>query len=143
MSNNATATLTVGSSGVSDGQSYVGGTAPANYVGNYIWPTSDPFAIQVVGDYAYVTYYASGYLEILDISNPGYPVEVGQVVIGTVSTPTGLYVSGRYAYLTSAYDSTLWIANVSNPSNPLVVSDIGTGTILHPNSIYVQGRYAI
>jgi hypothetical protein len=70
----------------------------------------------------------TGWLHILDVSNPASPVEIGGIDlwIGTVHTePYSVQVVGTLAYVT--YGSAgLRILDVSDPASPLQVGEFDT-----------------
>jgi hypothetical protein len=78
-----------------------------------------PFDVAVQGNFAYVG--VGPDLVILDVSDPGFPVSVGQ----SGSTPgiiTSVAVAGNYAYIIKQYRaSSLHILNVANATAPVEV----------------------
>ena len=138
--NNTTATLTIGNSGTSTGQLYVGGQVPVNYIGSITTGLNDPIGNFVSGNYDYVANSTNNALTIFDISNPANPVRVGSSTNG-LSQPYSVYVSGRYAYVASYGNSALVIFDISNPANPVEVGSSISG-LDNPYSVYVSGRYA-
>nr|WP_319375094.1 PGF-pre-PGF domain-containing protein [uncultured Methanoregula sp.] len=115
-----------------------------------------PNSVYVVGNYAYVVSTSSNALEIVNISNPAYPVHTGSISNGggggsgaLLDTPWSVYVSGNYAYVASYGSSALEIVNISNPESPTHTGSIadggggGSGALLNnPTSVYVVGNYA-
>jgi hypothetical protein len=63
-----------------------------------------PTAIQVSGDYAYVSSYNSRALEIINVSNPASPFHEGALLNGQnnalMDSPTDLFINGSYVYTT-------------------------------------------
>jgi hypothetical protein len=139
ITNNATATETIGNSGTATGQLYVGGSIPTAAVGS-VSTGASPFSVFISGHYAYVANESSSTLGIYDVSNPTNPTAVSSTSTGTSAQPEAVYVSGRYAYVTNEGNSTLAIFDVSNPVVPVLIDTISTGT--NPGDIYVSGRYA-
>jgi hypothetical protein len=94
-------------------------------------------SVVVVGSYAYVAAAESG-LRVLNISDPGNPVEIGHY--DTPGYAIDITVSGSYAYL-AAGDNGLRIINISNPSAP---TEIGfyKASWWEARAVAVADRYA-
>ena len=108
-------------------------TAPQSYlqivnVGNPAAPTvigslvgAGGYGVAVLGDFAYIA--GGNDLEVVDVSDPTTPVEVG-----TLSTPgdaLGVAVSGSRAYL-AAGDAGLHVIDISNPAAPQLLGTANT-----------------
>jgi len=98
----------------------------------------EAYGIDVVGNYAYVTNIQalSVGIEILDISDPYYPVSVG-------FTPypgrrSDIEVSGNYAYV--ATGDGLEVIDVDDPTDPFVVGSVSTPGAA--GRLAVSGDYA-
>ncbi|HEY2003645.1 MAG TPA: hypothetical protein VGH44_00845 [Candidatus Saccharimonadia bacterium] len=111
--------------------------------------TAQPWGIEVVGNYAYITDYATDLLQIVDVSNPMTPTSLGTVTThnGVCVGPRSVYVEGHYAYVVSdgggvTADSCFQVFDVSNPSGPVQLGPNFTTGISQPKRVYVQGRYA-
>jgi len=94
-----------------------------------------PLRIKVYGKYAYITskeVYDSKNedgLEIVDISNPIFPIHAGKITNNICDTanlpngcalenPTGIFISGKYAYVTSYNENGLEIIDISGIDSP-------------------------
>ena len=91
-------------------------------------------ALALSGNYAYTS---SGPIEIIDITNPASPINVGTYT--TPSTTQDIEIQDTYAYLACA-SAGLRILNLSNPTNP-----VETGYNTTANNAYgvaVRGNYA-
>ena len=77
-------------------------------------------AEDVQGDYAFIVNEETD-LRILDISNPSFPTEVGNIALGS----NDVEVQGDYAYITHYY-SGLHIVDFSQPSAPYEVGNYDT-----------------
>ncbi len=91
------------------------------------------YDVAVSGSYAYL---AGGDFQIIDISNPALPSEVGSY---NAPFSTDLALSGPYAYLVD-YDDGLDIVSIANPSAPVTVSSIDTPG--SPKDVAISGVYA-
>ena len=99
------------------------------------WANGPCKAVDVSGNIAY--FGNGGYLEVVDISNPANPNELGKVLIP--SAVSGVAVSGSYVYVAN-YVAGLRIIDVSTPSSPVEVGFIYTGGDAW--SVTVSGSYA-
>lgn len=133
----------------------------------YVFDISDPTNISQTGTFTcaagcndfdldgnYV-YLANSYygLEILDISTPSNPTEVGSYndITGSLASITDVVKSGNYAYAIksdntdSSSTDKLYVYNVSTPSAPSLLSSISynddTDTNLIPRGISFDGTY--
>ena len=89
-------------------------------IGNYS-DGGDAKGVYISGNLAYVT--DSSYLEILNITDPTNPVEIGQCFVN------GAYdveISGNFAFVTRWLDG-LSIIDIRDPTNPQEVSVINNG----------------
>ena len=85
------------------------------------WPFDPAHAIAASGDYAY---FGSGSaLLVADVSDPGAPNVVGQVVLP--DSIGDIEVSGNHVYL-AAWDAGLRVVDVSDPTNPVEVGFVDT-----------------
>lgn len=75
-----------------------------------------PFAVDIVGDLAYVADLARG-LMVVDVSMPSTPRVIGG--IATIKSPSDVEVSGGLAYL--ATENGLQVVDISEPRSPQVV----------------------
>ena len=82
-------------------------------------PLSYAKDVVVVGNYAYAV---GDWLEILDMSNPGTPVQVGSC---DINDGWGVEVVGNYAYVADN-ESGLKIINISNPTAPVLTGSYDT-----------------
>jgi hypothetical protein len=104
---------------------------------NYL---SDPRAVDIVGDYAYVVAYTDNALSIVDISDPTTPVRVGGVQGGGIDGPYDIKVRGDFAYVAEKTDGELSIFDISSSTNPTFVSSTTVGS--DPYYLDVSGNYA-
>ncbi len=115
-----------------------------------------PRDIAIDGKYAYVASFTDSALDVVDISDPSNPFEVGYITDNSTGGSAtalegarGVYVKGNYAYVVSNVDSALSIIDISNKSNLSQVSYIqdnslgGRATNLTTaNFVWVAGNYA-
>ncbi|MEO0289055.1 MAG: T9SS type A sorting domain-containing protein [candidate division WOR-3 bacterium] len=92
--------------------------------------------VYVLGNYAYIVTYDSGF-RIIDISNPSSPTEVGYY--DTPGNAYGVCVTGGYAYVADG-DSGLRIIDISIPTSPSEVGYYNTPD--WATDVYVSGGYA-
>ncbi len=113
----------------------------------------NPVSVYVSGNFAYVASSNGNSLEIIDISNPTSPVQVGHLASGNggalLDLPTSVFVSGNYAYVTAGINglvSNLEIVDVTNPANPVhkgsLVNGYGGSKLDGASSVFVLGNYA-
>ena len=88
-----------------------------------LYDGGNPHNVMVSGDLAFV---ADGYegLEIINISNPSNPVELGQY--GSGGNYYDVWVEGDLAFI-AAYADGLVIVNISNPNTPSFVGNYDDG----------------
>ncbi|MEO0004862.1 MAG: T9SS type A sorting domain-containing protein [candidate division WOR-3 bacterium] len=91
--------------------------------------TDDVF---VSGNYAYIADCCDG-LRIIDISNPTYPVEVGEC--STRIWAQAVHVLGDYAYIADGRGLT--IVNVTDPANPFIVGYCESLGMAHSLGLFV------
>ena len=99
------------------------------------WANGPCVAVDVSGNIAY--FGNGGYLEVVDISDPANPIELGKVL--TPSEVSGVAVSGSYAYVADGWKG-LRIIDVSTPSSPVEVGFYYTG--VYAFGVAVSGSYA-
>lgn len=99
------------------------------------WANGSCQAVDVSGNIAYFS--NGGYLEVVDISDPANPIELGKVL--TPAVVNGVAVSGSYAYVADGGGG-LRIIDVSTPSSPFEVGFFDTGG--EAMSVAVSGSYA-
>ena len=105
-------------------------------------------AVDIVGDYAYVTAYLDDGVEIFDISDPTSPVSVGRITDNGTTELDGAWdieVVGNYAYIVSFLDDGLEILDISDPTNPThvgAITDNATTRLNGAAAIKVVGNYA-
>ncbi|MCX5800823.1 MAG: hypothetical protein NTX17_05485 [Candidatus Eisenbacteria bacterium] len=100
------------------------------------WSDVVPYGVAVSGDYAYVTLRGSG-LAVVNISDPGAPVQVGACV--TLGGAWAVAVDGDYAYLADGAGG-LKVIDISVPASPVVVSVCSEG--FDARGVAVSGDYA-
>ena len=114
---------------------------------------NDPVRVHVSGNYAYIISPGSRALEIIDISNPGWPKHAGCLRDGEggahLNNSYDVFVSGSYAYIPSMGDDALEIVDVSDPAAPKHKGSIIVGAEQYynpvpkgPVSVFVAGNYA-
>ncbi|NOY96724.1 MAG: T9SS type A sorting domain-containing protein [Chlorobi bacterium] len=94
--------------------------------------------INVLGNYAYVTFGMHGGLKIIDISDPLNPVETG-------SLPGRAYaidVRDSLAYVVGANEEGFSIVSISDPYDPKVISYSAIDRISFARDIFVKGDFA-
>jgi hypothetical protein len=104
----------------------------------------------VSGDYAYVTARTSDTLEVIDVSDPLYPVLVGSLADGdggaVLDGAWSVVVEGSYAFVTAKDGDALQVIDVSDPANPTAVATLADGDggaeLNAPISIDIEGDYA-
>lgn len=87
------------------------------------WANGPCYAVEVVDNIAY--FGNGGYLEIVDISDPANPIELGKVL--NPSVVLGIAVSGSYVYVADG-GAGLRIIDVSTPSSPVEAGFFDTGS---------------
>nr|WP_320161589.1 PGF-pre-PGF domain-containing protein [uncultured Methanoregula sp.] len=106
-------------------------------------------SVYVSGNYAYVASYASGALEIVNVTDPVSPTHKGKITNGDGGAALlgaySVFVSGNYAYVASQNSNALEIVDVTDPASPTHKGKITNGGIVAldtPTSVYVSGNYA-
>lgn len=97
-----------------------------------------PYAIDVSGNYAYITTFFGNTLNVVNITNPSAPIMVGAVSTGL--TPYAVAVSGNYAYVVNNGSNNLQVIDISTPTAPIIVGSVATGS--GPTKVEVVGNYA-
>lgn len=104
-------------------------------------------AVAVAGKCAYVIYrYVPKdknarrcVLQVLDLSNPKAPAELGSFESETADQFLDLAVSGKNAYIADKA-STLWVVDISDPKVPV---EVGSCDALgEPHGVFVAGKFA-
>ena len=95
--------------------------------------------VVVVDDLAYVATGLSG-LQIVDVSDPEYPITTG--IWDDCISVSNVEVSGEYAQVVDDSD-TLCVINISNPQDPYLVSRYGTQDHIYDLSISDNFAYAV
>lgn len=100
-----------------------------------------PTAIQVSGDYAYVSSYNSRALEIINVSNPASPVHEGALLNGVnnalMDSPTDLFINGSYVYTTiSGLYNAVNVAFLYGPS----ISDFSPASASPNTTVTITGK---
>ena len=113
---------------------------------------SRPNQVVVQNDYAYVvSELGDDALEIIDISNPAYPLHKGSITKDENGNklffdPKSLDVSGNYAYVANFFANSLEVIDVSDPLSPIPVGKISHGeggaSLIRPAYVQVAGNYA-
>ena len=99
------------------------------------------FYIYGYGKYIYIVSLGNsfGQLTALDVSNPGFPVQVGNINIG--SGANDVKVVGHYAYVVT-FNASFHVIDVSDPANMFVTGTFSAGGPTSFNGVDVQGKYA-
>lgn len=84
-----------------------------------------PMAIEVNGSYAYFGGGYSGYLMIVDVSNPAAPFQTG-ITYNLTGGVRQISVIGNTAYAVTSSDS-LFAIDISNKTNPIVLGKVFIG----------------
>ena len=108
---------------------------------------SRPRNVFVKGNHAYVTSFADGGLQVIDISDPTNPMGVGIFDDGAfvLRGAFDVFVQGNYAYVVGRRDHGFQIVDISDPTNPIGVGQLGDAANLFLRSaieVFVQGNYA-
>ena len=99
------------------------------------WAYGPCSSVDVVSNIAY--FGNGGYLEIVDVSDPANPVELGRILIP--SCVEGIAINGNHAYVADD-DAGLRIIDVFDPSHPTETGFFDTGC--RANAVAVSGAYA-
>ena len=94
--------------------------------------------IALSGNYAY-TVSDTGWVNVVNVSNPATPLLVGSTQNAVAASPTVLSVKGSYLYVGSSA-GTLSVWGVSNPASPTLIGQTNTG--VGGSSFYLGNRYA-
>jgi len=101
-----------------------------------------PKAIEVIGNYAYITYVddedTSKFI-IYDVFNPLNIVNKGEVELETNTAGNDIAIIGNYAYIASSVDG-LIIIDISDKNNPTITGDPNSGT--NGKGVYVAEGFA-
>ena len=98
--------------------------------------TTNPQAVAVSGNYAYVAVDAAG-LSVVNISNPASPSLV--TTYNTPGSATGVSISGDYAFVADG-GSGLCILDISSPDSPTLAGSVDTPDFSY--DVKVSGDYA-
>lgn len=99
------------------------------------WANGPCYSTKIVGTTAYIG--NGSYLDILNVSNPGSPIEMGKILLPSVVQD--VIINGNYAYVADN-EAGLRIINISNPNNPIETGYYDTGA--NASSVVVMGNYA-
>ncbi|MBK7383619.1 MAG: hypothetical protein IPI81_09825 [Flavobacteriales bacterium] len=99
---------------------------------------SNPYDIEVSGNYAYVLGRGNNSILVFDVSTPSAPVL--STTIGMSIAPFSIAVSGNYAYVVGRYGTDMLVFDISTPTAPSLSATIPTGLGLY--EITVSGNYA-
>ncbi|MCP4993628.1 MAG: hypothetical protein GY934_07570, partial [Gammaproteobacteria bacterium] len=107
---------------------------------NYLTLADTGNTIDVDGSYAYIG--TNDGLVVVDVTDPGSPVQVGALSLGT--QVADIKVQGQYAYLATSTVA-LVVVDISDVTNPLAVTSLGAGTAsadlaLSRNQLYVAAQ---
>jgi tetratricopeptide (TPR) repeat protein len=109
---------------------------PPSELGQFDDGSGEARGVYVSGTVAYVADGGDG-LEIIDVSDPANPTELGQFDDG--GSAQGVYISGTIAYVADGEDG-LEIIDVSDPANPTELGQFDDGGSAH--GVYVSGTVA-
>lgn len=142
---------TLALSGVATGVTVVGSTAyvAAGAQGLVIVNIADPthpvvlghtlfaaYGVRVIGSTAYVA--AGSGLQIVDMSNPAAPLQVGAVIFNTpYAAATDVEIVGTIAYVAAGIGG-VQAVDISNPSNPSVMTM--TTIVGYPQRLAIQNN---
>lgn len=101
------------------------------FVASSLSLTGTPTNIYVSGNYAYVSNQDdSQELQVIDVTTPTAPSQVGSFDAAGTANPNGVYASGTMAYLVrdSSTSDELIVVNVSTPSSPTLAGSLNLGT---------------
>ncbi len=98
----------------------------------------------VSGRYAYVGVSSQWGLSVVDFTNPGSPVVVGNVQdITNLNGAFGMALSGKYVFIAANGTTRVTAVDISNPYAPTVVGSISDSTyISFPRGLAIAGKYA-
>ena len=108
-------------------------------VGSIASVGAQPNNVIVSGNYAYLSDLSGGIVEIINISNPTSPQNVGQI---NVTFTSSMAISGQYLYILSdgPSGSLLNVFSIATRSKPNLVASYSL--ISNPNQIVINGNYA-
>ncbi|MFX0057137.1 MAG: LVIVD repeat-containing protein, partial [Candidatus Heimdallarchaeota archaeon] len=108
-------------------------------VANCSLPSGNAAAIFVLGDFLYLTntLSESGYLYIIDISDPINPYIAGYCE--TIDMTLSVFVDGCYAYIATSF-SGVQVIRISDPISPSIIGFYDTSW--SSEDIYISGDYA-
>jgi len=129
-SGTAPAACTVESGDISEISSYTG----ANL--------DQAMGVTVSGNYAYVASYNIDSLTVIDISNPGSPIELDSISSANLDGATDVAVSGNYAYVVSWVSDSITSIDISDPSNLSEVDSHTSANLDGAEGIIISGSYA-
>jgi hypothetical protein len=97
----------------------------------------DAFAITVQGRYAFISNYATGNIQVLDVSNPATPTSVTS--ISTTNPVNQLILQGHLLYALEYIGNRFQVFDVTNPAS---LSNLGSvNTDVRPSGASASGRY--
>lgn len=100
---------------------------------------TDPIAVYVQNNIAYVINNTPNSLVLFDVSNPNAIVPLGTAPLSAV--PQSLFVVGNFAYVVVGTPGSLVILDVTDPH--LIIQRSSTSTFLNlPTSVFVLGNFA-
>lgn len=91
-------------------------------------------SVAVSGNYAYLT--TSGSLNIIDVSNPQQPHQLGSLYLGS---PSSIALAGNVAYITD-YTLGLVVVDLNDPNNPFIISCLNPRVTSALNRCQIQGN---
>ncbi len=109
---------------------------PAAYVITSYQGVSGVSGLDVSGDYAYVSDRDTGFMRVVDISNPSSPSPAGSYYTGGV--PSTIDVEGDFAYVGMA-DNGMLVIDVSDPTTPV---EAGSFVAVTVDRLDVAGQWA-
>ncbi len=105
----------------------------------------EPWEVEVVDGYAYLTTMGSGRPSfiVVDIRNPRAPEAVGILRTPEIRRGNGLEIDGNYAYIAAGWNAdALTILDLTNRTNPVQVGSVSGPELNEANDIYVKGNFA-
>lgn len=98
--------------------------------------------ITVQGDYAFTADYVSGWLMVIDISNPNNPTLVSGVSSSEyLSGARGIAVRGNYAYVACYTAKRVTVVDISNPKEMQIVGSVYDTLLDGAFGVYLRGSY--
>ena len=89
--------------------------------------------------FLYVANQNKNMIEIYNISNPIFPVHVGEFNGENLNIPSGLATTGNILYVANAGDNTIEIYNISNPMDPIRIRGFNEGNLNAPAVLAITG----